>query len=746
MSGNGKKTVIQESPPRLPPIDWFEPLQLVATGIRVLISAAFGEHADARVMEVLDDQADRENPILDVAEKLELAPDAPLVIDYLADTGDGFDATFFMAQALDREYSSLKKRDGSTVPDSLGSSQVLLLGGDQVYPTASRDEYLNRLQYPFDAVPPRQDLPAKRLVFAIPGNHDWYDSLNSFSRLFCRRGAQEQERRKVGSWRTAQDRSYYSLRLPQGWWILGIDVQFGNDIDWPQLAYFKKVASTFANGDRLIILCAGPDWLKTTWKGPNDGEYRAARGLGAETNLEFFVRRLAKWTPPEAEVEISLYLSGDWHFYARHSARSAAGELLPPLDSPQLMITGGGGAFLHQNHWLESARNLRMPVRIRSGSERIGEARLAFQEFQVDPASAFPQFYESKVMAWKNLWLPFYCPPFALLMGLIYSGFYQLWAKSWHVIVATSGRQLEAPGRSLLEQAVRSALDIPILEHFKFDIVRSWGYQFLQGVASLATAIIYEPGMLLFVMGLTIVFYKARPHNGPRFVLFLLHGILHSVAISVLFFGIGGLQLTLWGLLKAAVQSKTLGQANQFLPWATLAFPFVIQVGAALSVGIPMAFYYLVDRQERTDEYYRLGFFGSARKIVGTLCAALCILFAAEAMLLFFERGGSSSGLGPEQVRLVLMVSSRMTVLALSYYVATYAFVAYLMLCSWLAPEYELLFSGLRDQGFKSFLRLVFSPDGGLDVTSLGFRYVGPGASETPVVLDSARFRPRNAS
>ncbi|MBD0259532.1 MAG: hypothetical protein ICV83_27750 [Cytophagales bacterium] len=49
-----------------------------------------------------------------------------------------------------------------------------------------------------------------RWLFAIPGNHDWYDGLASFVKQFC-------QGRWVGGWRTTQTRSYFALALPHNW-------------------------------------------------------------------------------------------------------------------------------------------------------------------------------------------------------------------------------------------------------------------------------------------------------------------------------------------------------------------------------------------------------------------------------------------------------------------------------------------------------------------------------------------------
>lgn len=62
------------------------------------------------------------------------------------------------------------------------------MGGDQVYPTADRDAYGERPIAPF-----KQDRQGhgfterdiKADLYAVPGNHDWYDGLSAFLGIIC---------------------------------------------------------------------------------------------------------------------------------------------------------------------------------------------------------------------------------------------------------------------------------------------------------------------------------------------------------------------------------------------------------------------------------------------------------------------------------------------------------------------------------------------------------------------------------
>ena len=60
---------------------------------------------------------------------------------------------------------------------------MLVLGGDEVYPTASTRAYEDRTVGPYRSALPSGRRPS-RCMFVLPGNHDWYDGLTAFLRLF----------------------------------------------------------------------------------------------------------------------------------------------------------------------------------------------------------------------------------------------------------------------------------------------------------------------------------------------------------------------------------------------------------------------------------------------------------------------------------------------------------------------------------------------------------------------------------
>jgi hypothetical protein len=379
---------------RQPPVRWLSPGELVQAGLRVVLSGIFGTYADKRELQAA----------LAEARCHDFSDGDELWIDYAADLGDGFDATYTIASLLAEEKLDLRggRDNRATVESARG--RVLILGGDQVYPTASIDAYRNRFEGPYRAALPytERDHPA---MFAVPGNHDWYDGLTSFVRVLC-------QGNWIGGWKTHQTRSYFALRLPHRWWLWAIDIQFDSYIDEPQLRFFREVVGPQVEpGDSVILCSAKPNWVQ----GADEPE--------AFQTLDYFERRIVRDT---CRANVRLSLTGDSHHYARYHA---------PATDAHRIIAGGGGAFLSATHHLPPV--LELPP---MASKDPGKTR---QSVRFEREATYPTIEQSRRLR-RGIWrLPLLNPTFAVLVGVIYLAY------GW--LIQSAGRSANASVEASVE-------------------------------------------------------------------------------------------------------------------------------------------------------------------------------------------------------------------------------------------------------------------------------------------------------
>lgn len=335
---------------------WFDPGVMARTATMLATANIFGRHSDTRLIEALGNQP---QDLFDYTDS-----EGEFWIDFVADIGDGWNATHAIAQAVAQPQLTVAAADGSKVVTTAGS--LLIFGGDEVYPYPSRDGYALHTEAPYQSAFAGQT--RRPDLFAIPGNHDWFDSLVAFSRSFCR------PERGFAGCATRQSRSYFALRLPQDWWLLGIDLQLGADLDEPQVHYFQKVAAELGTQANIILCVPEPQWIYECAY-PKNESYQAR-------TLTFF----------ELEVlrrPVRLFLTGDLHYYKRHT---------DPNDV-QKIVAGGGGAFLHPAHCPDTTR-------LRDGFEE---------------RASYPTAKQSRRLSWRNLIFPAINPSAAWLPAVVYA-------------------------------------------------------------------------------------------------------------------------------------------------------------------------------------------------------------------------------------------------------------------------------------------------------------------------------------
>lgn len=343
-------------------VRWLAPRVLITTGAQSLVAEIFGSFADKRELQGSLPATVHRHGAVD-----------ELWLDYVADLGDGFDATYSVASLLAAE--SLELPDAGELP----RGRLLVMGGDEVYPAASTRAYEDRSKGVYRAaLPAPQGNPPT--LFALPGNHDWYDGLTAFLRVFA-------QRRPFGGWETEQTRSYFAIELPQRWWLFAIDTQFDDYVDAPQLEYFRTVSDELREGDAIILCTSTPAWVPA-------GSGRESKGYDT---FEFFNREIIR--PRGAAIRVML--SGDKHHYARYAEDGGSG---------QLITSGLGGAYLASTHLMPERLEL-PPVKSR--------VRHPSATTRYDLTKRYPDAAQSRVLAAGIFRLPWRNPGFWALTGIL---------------------------------------------------------------------------------------------------------------------------------------------------------------------------------------------------------------------------------------------------------------------------------------------------------------------------------------
>jgi hypothetical protein len=286
----------------------------------------------------LKDPVDDERRHL-VAAQLQ-CPDVPkdLIIDrsdldaarflVLGDTGEGDESQFAL------------------VPPLLGSGKdthFMVICSDVVYPNGDVNEYLKKFCRPY------KDYP--KPIYALPGNHDWYDGLNGFMVHFC--GAEPSERSLGGNrilrrlWRkparvksevlekcrTFRPEPEEHLRQPGPYFaidtaplrIVSIDTGINGQLDHEQGEWLRWVSS---NSPKPKILLTGKPIYVDNEHHPGDIEDGAMK-------VDDIIRT--------DEHKYVAAIGGDIHNYQRYPVKVGNRTI-------QYIVSGGGGAYMSDTH------------------------------------------------------------------------------------------------------------------------------------------------------------------------------------------------------------------------------------------------------------------------------------------------------------------------------------------------------------------------------------------------------------
>lgn len=453
-------------------VGWFDPPVLAQTAVHMATANVFGRHSDSRLVEAL---ASQPQGCFDYSAGAGAEAADGLWLDYVADIGDGWNPTHAIADALARPVLEVAAKHGGARESTRGG-QVLVFGGDEVYPWPSRDSYAWRTEWPYQTAFERYG--RRPDLFAVPGNHDWFDSLVAFSRTFCR------PERGFAGCRTQQTRSYFALKLPAPWWLVAIDLQLGAELDEPQVRYFRRIAAEMAADAQVVLCVPEPQWLL-------EESYPAYRTYGGTM--------LATLEGEILQRPVRAFVTGDWHHYRRHE--NAAGV--------QKIVSGGGGAFLHPTH-----------------APRTRDLRGGFIERAVYPDRA-----TSRRLAWRNLKFPQLNPRGLLLPAVMYA--LSAWFASASLEpadLASLGATVTASLTAALRDPVNGLWLLAIVAAFVFftDTHKRW-YRVIGGVSHAVAHL---------CAALVLAWLAARFTTGPLGLGF--GGIAQLLIAGALTFALGG--------------------------------------------------------------------------------------------------------------------------------------------------------------------------------------------------------------
>eukprot|EP00571_Detonula_confervacea_P006288 CAMPEP_0172319744 /NCGR_PEP_ID=MMETSP1058-20130122/38599_1 /TAXON_ID=83371 /ORGANISM="Detonula confervacea, Strain CCMP 353" /LENGTH=1060 /DNA_ID=CAMNT_0013034863 /DNA_START=643 /DNA_END=3825 /DNA_ORIENTATION=+ len=335
-------------------------------------------------------------------------------LDFVSDCGDGFNSSYQISRLLAQPTldvitpsSSSSKQHGRRI---LPRGKLLINGGDLAYPDPTPDSYEKRFFRTFeDAMPPppsfrREHISIRKpalpvqgwtidtgtnardpdndarsqlsnypgpCTFLVPGNHDWFDGLSTYTRYILSRDW-------LGGWLMPQRTSYFALKLPEGWWLLGFDLALDDDINIEQFHFFANLAASMEPNDAVIIVSHVPHWVLNEYENHSNDSAK-------ESHLCELMRT-------HLGGRVKLRLAGDLHHYTRHVPLSNKGPVSRTSngksigDKPVLIVSGGGGAFLHPTHCFQD--------QIKVGKERHDYSRVC----------AYPSTKVSRHLSWLNLW------------------------------------------------------------------------------------------------------------------------------------------------------------------------------------------------------------------------------------------------------------------------------------------------------------------------------------------------------
>jgi len=295
----------------------------------------------------------------------------------IGDPGEGDDSQLYPLRPErweKKEAIRLALQGGAQADDAADFVEALLnladfaiISSDVVYPAGELMDYERAVYRPYNGM----NIP----IYAIPGNHDWYDDLHGFLSNFIyaaahERGAPLQRElaqmpwnptfAPVRQWKqiewlrrryqleslgglpgrpeTQQRLSFFELVFEAApLTVLGLDNGVIGSIDDLQYAWLERRLRHAREAGHLIIVIAGmPLYVDAQFAGqkqPPEADVRGRISYGMREIYEL----LRRYT-------VDVVMGGDTHAYQRYQVRYTAEDGTP--HTMHHIVNGGGGAYL----------------------------------------------------------------------------------------------------------------------------------------------------------------------------------------------------------------------------------------------------------------------------------------------------------------------------------------------------------------------------------------------------------------
>jgi uncharacterized membrane protein HdeD (DUF308 family) len=244
--------------------------------------------------------------------------------------------------------------------------KFLVVSSDVIYPSGAMSDYESKFCLPFKGF--------TKAIYAIPGNHDWYDALEAFAANFfepdaarvCMRARVETDKRLTSTTdshidkliqeaarlrgefgiRTGLQRGpFFELHTDQ-FSLIAVDTGVLRTVDTLQWDWLKAALGR-AKGKFTMAILGHPLYAGGRYQGgtdgPDAGEWTSQSAsvpvIDGRTETEPFIaiHRLLR------EHHVDIVMAGDTHYFEHYRESYSSGEMTRVMHH---FVNGGGGAYL----------------------------------------------------------------------------------------------------------------------------------------------------------------------------------------------------------------------------------------------------------------------------------------------------------------------------------------------------------------------------------------------------------------